>query len=104
MRVAAEELIVLAEKLLEFPQELIRTALDLELQEGTVVADRVGETPRVFLAGLYRAERNIAERSMRLASGKLPWPQIDPDRPCHGSRSLSDLHSPKVRSPRSGPH
>src|SRR6202011_6187551 len=35
-----EELIPLAEKLLEVPQELIRTALDLELQEGTVVADR----------------------------------------------------------------
>ena len=37
-----EELIPLAEKLLEVPQELIRTALDLELQEGSVVADRVG--------------------------------------------------------------
>jgi hypothetical protein len=47
----------LAEKLLEVPQELIRTALDLELQEGTVVADRVGETPCIFLAGLHRAER-----------------------------------------------
>src|SRR5207253_1070519 len=46
-----EELIPLAEKLLEVPQELIRTALDLELQEGTVVADRVGETACVFLAG-----------------------------------------------------
>jgi hypothetical protein len=33
-----EELIPLAEKLLEVPQELIRTALELELQEGTVVA------------------------------------------------------------------
>jgi hypothetical protein len=32
-------------RLLEVPQELIRTALDLELQDGTVVADRVGETP-----------------------------------------------------------
>ena len=30
-----EELIPLAEKLLEVPQQLIRTALDLELQEGT---------------------------------------------------------------------
>src|SRR4029077_19103682 len=36
-----------AEKLLEVPQELIRNALDLELQEGTVVSDRVGETPCV---------------------------------------------------------
>ena len=75
-----EELIPLAEKLLEVPQELIRTALDLELHEGTVVADRVGETPCVFLAGLHRAERTIAERLMRLANGKLPWPSIDPDK------------------------
>ncbi len=75
-----EELIPLAEKLLEVPQELIRTALDLELQEGTVVADRVGETPCVFLAGLHKAERAIAERLIRLANGKLPWPWIDPDK------------------------
>src|SRR5712675_967201 len=74
------ELIPLAEKLLEVPQDLIRTALDLELQEGTVVADRVGETPCVFLAGLFRAERTIAVRLMRLANGKLPWPWIDADK------------------------
>src|SRR5207237_7263399 len=59
---------------------LIRTALDLELQEGTVVADRVGETACVFLAGLHRAERTIAERLIRLANGTLPWPWIDPDK------------------------
>jgi exodeoxyribonuclease V alpha subunit len=75
-----EQLSPLAEKLLEVPQDLIRTALDLELQEGTVVADRVGETPCVFLAGLHRAERVIAERLMRLANGALPWPWIDPDK------------------------
>jgi exodeoxyribonuclease V alpha subunit len=75
-----EELVPLAEKLLEVPQGLIRTALDLELQEGTVVADQVGETPCVFLAGLHRAERTIAERLMRLADGTLPWPWIDPDK------------------------
>src|SRR5947207_3777470 len=73
-----DELVPLAEKLLEVPQELIRTALDLELQEGTVIADRVGATPCVFLAGLHRAERGIAERLTRLASGTLPWPWIDP--------------------------
>src|SRR6187200_2283025 len=61
-----EELIPLAEKLLEVPAELIRTALELELQEGTVVADRVGETSCVFLAGLYQAERVIADRLVRL--------------------------------------
>src|ERR1700726_2903241 len=75
-----EKLIPLAEKLLEVPQELIRTALDLELRDGTVVADRVGEEPCAFLAGLHRAERGIAERLTRLASGKLPWPWIDPNK------------------------
>jgi exodeoxyribonuclease V alpha subunit len=74
------ELVPLAEKLLEVPQELIGTALDLELQEGTVVADRVGETPCVFLAGLHRAERTVAERLTQLANGALPWLWIDPDK------------------------
>jgi exodeoxyribonuclease V alpha subunit len=74
------ELGALAEKLLEAPGELVRTALELELSEGTVVADRVGETPCVFLAGLHRAERTIAERLMRLANGTLPWPWIDTDK------------------------
>ena len=75
-----EELVPLAEKLLEVPQQLIRTALELELHEGTVIADRVGETPCVFLTGLHRAERTIAERLLRLANGRLPWPWIDPDK------------------------
>ena len=75
-----EQLMPLAEKLLEVPQELIRTALDLELREGTVISDSVGETPCVFLAGLHRAERTIAERLMRLANGTLPWPWIDPEK------------------------
>jgi len=59
------------------PQQLIRTALDLELQEGTVIAD---QTPCVFLAGLHRAERTIADRLTRLANGTLPWPWIDSDK------------------------
>jgi exodeoxyribonuclease V alpha subunit len=56
-----DELVPLAEKLLEVPQHLIRTALELELQERTVIANQVGETACVFLAGLYRAERTIAQ-------------------------------------------
>ena len=75
-----DELVPLAEKLLEVPPQLTRTALDLELQEGTVIADRVGETPCVFLAGLHRAERTVAERLTRLANRPLPWPWIDPDK------------------------
>jgi exodeoxyribonuclease V alpha subunit len=61
-----DELVPLAEQLLEVPSELPHTAPDLELTEGTVIADSVGETPCVFLAGLHRAERSIAERLTRL--------------------------------------
>jgi exodeoxyribonuclease V alpha subunit len=75
-----DELVPLAEKLLEVPQELIRTALDLELADGAVVAVMVGDKPCVFLAGLYRAERGIAERLLQLGNGKLSWPWIDPDK------------------------
>jgi exodeoxyribonuclease V alpha subunit len=73
-----EQLVPLGVELLEVPMELILTALDLELSEGSVIADTVGETPCIFLGGLYRAEQVIAERITRLVNGKLPWPFIDP--------------------------
>ena len=72
-----EDLGPLAAKLLEVPGELIRAALDLELSEGTVVADTVGEIPCIFLGGLHRAERAIAGRLLGIAAGNLPWSDID---------------------------
>src|ERR1700716_1090466 len=75
-----DDLMPLAEKLLEVSMDLVRAALDLEISQGTVVADSVGETRCVFLAGLHRAERLIAERLVQLANGKLPWAWIDPDK------------------------
>ena len=75
-----KELMPLAVTLLEAPEELVRTAVDEELAAGNVVADRVGETPCVFLAGLHRAERGIAERLHRIVTGSLPWPSVDADK------------------------
>ena len=75
-----EELGPLAARLLEVPGGMIRDALDMELAEGAVVADTVENTPCAFLGGLYRAERSIAERLLRIGSGRPPWPAIDPDR------------------------
>ena len=49
----------------------------LELAEKTIVRDSVEETECVFLAGLYQAEKGIAERILRLAAGKPSWPEID---------------------------
>jgi len=75
-----EELVPLTQKLLEVPAELVMTALDLELQDGTVVADDLDARQCVFLAGLYRAEREIAQRLQALTVGNPPWPSIDPDK------------------------
>lgn len=75
-----DELVPLAEELLEVARELILAAVGLELADGTVIADEVGDTPCVFLSGLYRAEKAIAERLNRLANGRLPWPWIDPEK------------------------
>ena len=85
-----DELVPLAEEVaVEVPGGLVRTALDLELADGAVVADRVGETPCVFLAGIHRAERTIAEQLMRLANGILPWPWIDPEKALPWSSNAS---------------
>ncbi|MCY4467583.1 MAG: ATP-dependent RecD-like DNA helicase [Thiotrichales bacterium] len=76
----AEELLPMAEGLLDAPEDLVRRAIDEELAAGNVVADRVGESPCVFLVGLYRAEQGIADRMHRIASAPLPWPPIDADK------------------------
>ncbi len=75
-----EELGPLAAKLLKVPADLIRTALDLELADGSVVADTVEDTPCIFLGGLHRAERTIAGRILDIAADEPSWPRIDPDK------------------------
>src|ERR1700683_4619672 len=79
-----DKLIPLAEELLEAPKELILTALELELSEGNVIADKVGETACTFLTSIYRAEQTIADRVFPSLNGKLPR---GADRPGQG-RSL----------------
>ena len=83
-----DQLIPLAEDLLDAPAELILTALELERSEGAVIADKVGDTDCMFLAGLFRAERTIAERLTRIVSGGLPWPSIEA-KGCPGSKSAT---------------
>ena len=73
-----DELIALTCNLLEVPEELIDTAMALELEAGTVVKDMLDGRHCVFLSGLYRAEQAIAERLLSLVAGRPPWPSIDP--------------------------
>jgi len=74
------DLVPLAEKLLEVGNDLIRTALDLELSDGTVIADRLGEIDCIFLASLYRFEQAIASKLQAIKRAKLPWEAIDADK------------------------
>src|ERR1700735_3449831 len=75
-----DQLIPLAEGLLEAPRELILAALKLERSEGAVIADKVGDTACMFLAGLYRAEQAIADRLICIVNGRLPWAWIDEEK------------------------
>jgi exodeoxyribonuclease V alpha subunit len=75
-----EELLPLAESLLEVPASLVETALAEEIASGAVVADEVEGRPCVFLASLYEAERDIAARLSALAAGSPPWPAIDAEK------------------------
>jgi exodeoxyribonuclease V alpha subunit len=85
------DLIGLAEKLLEVPAALIESALQEELAEETVTADRVADADCIFLTGLYLAERGIAEHLQRVRSGPLPWPEIDADKALPWIEQKTDL-------------
>ncbi len=71
------ELIRSTAELIEVETGLIETALQLELQDGALVADTVGDAPCVFLSGLYRSEQVIAEKLRLLSSDRPPWPAIE---------------------------
>ncbi|MCK8786620.1 ATP-dependent RecD-like DNA helicase [Roseomonas sp. NAR14] len=75
-----DELLEQTATLIEIPPPAIEPALRLELDSGELIADTLADRPCVFLAGLYRAEQEIAERLRRLAVTAPPWPMIDADK------------------------
>src|ERR1700730_6913928 len=75
-----DELLPLAVKLLEIPETIVLDALRLELEAGQVIADQVEGRDCVFLGGLYRAERSIADRLRILSRGSMPWKSIDAEK------------------------
>ncbi len=75
-----DDLLRTGAELLEVAADRLTAALALELQDGTVVADTLGERRCIFLAGLYRAERDIADLIQSLARGQPPWPTVDVDK------------------------
>src|SRR5687768_13206751 len=75
-----DELLKMAEELLEIPIEILEDAINLELGDGMVVADTIGDRQCVFMRKLWDAERTIAERLRALRDGQPPWPTIEADK------------------------
>jgi len=75
-----DDLLPLAVKLLEIPGAIVTDALRFELEAGQVIADGVEGRDCIFLTGLYRAERAIADRLHILLRGSMPWEPIDAEK------------------------
>jgi exodeoxyribonuclease V alpha subunit len=73
-----ENLLTLAEELLEIGRGTLAEALALEAAEGGVVIDQIGDTTCVFLPHLRKAEDVVASIIRRQQVGTPPWPLIDP--------------------------
>jgi exodeoxyribonuclease V alpha subunit len=73
-----ENLLTLAQELLEIGRPTLAEALALEAAEGGVVIDHIGDTTCVFLPHLRKAEDVVASIIRRLQVGTPPWPPIDP--------------------------
>ena len=80
MRLAARRTAATRGQALGNPGLVVLDALRLELDAGQVIADQVEGRDCVFLAGLYRAERAIADRLRILSRGAMPWQSIDAEK------------------------
>jgi exodeoxyribonuclease V alpha subunit len=86
-----QELLVLAEKLLGAPRDLVEEALRLEIGDRGLVADTARGCSCVFLPGLHFAERHSAQLLQALAAGRPPWPEIDVARALRWVEAKIDL-------------
>ncbi len=78
-----DELVRLAQKLLDVPEAIIEQALEAELAEQTVVADTADGQACVFLGWLHAAERQLADRIRLLSLGAPCWGAIDSEKAIH---------------------
>jgi exodeoxyribonuclease V alpha subunit len=75
-----DDLMPMAEQLLEIPTTILQDALQQELRDETVVADTIGDRRCIFLGHLWNAEKLVAERIKALAPGKPSWPEFDSEK------------------------
>ncbi len=74
-----DDLLALAERLLDIPRGILHDALAAETRDGVVVRDAVDGRDCIFLARLWQAEQEIAQRMRALAAGQATWADIDAD-------------------------
>ena len=75
-----DDLLALAERLLEIGRDTLAEALALEIGEECVVVEPIDGRPCVFLPYLRRAEDTIATAVRRQRVGRPPWPAIDAEK------------------------
>ncbi|MDB2384656.1 ATP-dependent RecD-like DNA helicase [Endozoicomonas sp.] len=67
-------------KLLEIPEETIKDAIQVEVNEGRLTPETIKEEPCLFLTPLHRAELGVANHVNRLLKGESSWSAIDLDK------------------------
>ena len=70
------DLITRTSELLSIPEDRIREALSLEIEEGTLIQHETRGQKLVYLAALDAAERLLAQHLKQLAAGPHPCPSI----------------------------
>ncbi|HFD12933.1 MAG TPA: ATP-dependent RecD-like DNA helicase, partial [Crenotrichaceae bacterium] len=73
-----EQLVALAKKLLEIPSAVLEQAVVDEIASEQLVEELHEGRQIVFLVSLYRAETGCAASILRLATGVLPWHDVNP--------------------------
>lgn len=72
-----QKLVDTASKLLEIPEDTIKTAIQAEISEGRLINETVQNEPCIFLTPLHRAEVGVAHHIDRLLKGRSSWAATD---------------------------
>ena len=65
--------------LLGVPKRVIAKAVEAEIEKGTIAVSDIPNPESLYPAELLRAEEGVAREIRRLASGTLPWGDLDLD-------------------------
>lgn len=71
------QLLEAAHKLLEIPEEIIKTGIEQEILENQLVEDSINDVPCIYPISLYTAETRAAAQLKRLNTTHVPWGEID---------------------------